>query len=81
MTGTVDSRTTRSISDAPAARDDVDQAAGVQQLAHRRAVGRQQLDEPAGSPAFSAASVRTATSAVLVRNADAEPRSSAAFRS
>ena len=80
MTGTVDSRTTRSISDAP--------PRGMTTSTRPRALSSSPTDarsagssstEPAGSPAFSAVSVRMVTSAVFVRNADAEPRSSAAF--
>ena len=80
MTGTVDSRTTRSISAAP--------PRGMTTSTSPRAFSSSPTDarsagssstKPAGSPAFSPASVSTATSALLVRYADAEPRSSAAL--
>ena len=80
ITGTFASLTTRWISDAP--------PRGMTTSTKPRAPSSSPTDarsagssstEPAGSPAFSAASVRTATRAVLVRKADAEPRSSAAL--
>ncbi len=80
ITGTVDSRTTRSISEAPprGMTTSTRPRAPSSSPTEARSAGSSSID-PAGRPAFSAVSVRTATSAALVRNAEAEPRSRAAL--
>jgi hypothetical protein len=80
ITGTVDSRTTRSINEAPprGMTTSTRPRAPSSSPTDARSAGSSSID-PSGSPAFEAVSVRTATSAVLVRNADAEPRNSAAL--
>ena len=80
ITGTVDSRTTRWMSAAP--------PRGMTTSTSPRAFSSSPTDarsagssstNPSGRPAFVPASVSTATSAVLVPKADADPRSSAAL--